>query len=102
MFVRTLLLATVLVAAPLTATKAQVPTQAVGYSDLNLASPSGQAALEARIASAARAVCAPEDYRDLQQLSTAAACEKSALAKADAAVRTAVAAAQSASPVAAR
>ena len=102
MLVRTLLIATVLVAAPFTAGQAQTVSQTVSYSDLNLATADGSAALQARLASAARAVCAPEDYRDLQQLGASAACTKSAMAKADAAVRTAVAAAQAASPVAAR
>lgn len=102
MFVRTLILATVLVAAPLTAVEAQTVSQAVSYADLNLASPDGSAALQSRLSAAARAVCAPEDYRDLQQLSASAACVKTAMAQADSAARTAIAAAQSASPVAAR
>lgn len=102
MFVRTVFLVAALAAAPLAAAGAQTVSRAVSYADLNLASADGSAALQSRLEAAARAVCAPEDYRDLQQLSASAACTKNALAQADGAARTAVAAAQGASPVAAR
>ena len=56
----------------------------VSYGDLNLATAAGASALRARIASAARAVCASEsiDIRDLGAFTRARACETAAVAAA--------------------
>jgi UrcA family protein len=60
-----------------------IPAVTVTYGDLNLDSAQGSAALYARIAAAARTVCAtPEDIRDLGALATARTCERQAVARA--------------------
>jgi UrcA family protein len=60
-----------------------VPSITVAYGDLNLESAQGSAALYARIAAAARTVCAtPNDIRDLGALATARSCERQAIARA--------------------
>lgn len=55
---------------------------AVRYTDLNLGTDAGNAALYARLESAARRVCAPSDIRDLGQMAAAGACEHQAIARA--------------------
>ena len=60
-----------------------IPAVTVAYGDLNLESAQGSAALYARIAAAARQVCAtPDDIRDLGALSAARTCERQAIARA--------------------
>lgn len=54
----------------------------VRYTDLNLATDAGNAALYARLESAARKVCAPSDIRDLGQMAAASACAQQAIARA--------------------
>ena len=56
----------------------------VPLSGLNLASPADVERLDARLRTAARTVCAPQDHRDLQGMSDRAACEKTALQRATA------------------
>lgn len=51
-------------------------TRAVGYSDLNLATPAGEAALRHRVAVAVKQVCGDPDYRDLQALGQMRQCRK--------------------------
>jgi UrcA family protein len=60
-----------------------IPAVTVAYDDLNVDSAQGSAALYARIAAAAREVCAtPDDIRDLGALATARTCERQAIARA--------------------
>ncbi len=54
----------------------------VRYTDLNLGTDAGNAALYARLESAARKVCAPSDIRDLGQMAAASACAHQAIARA--------------------
>jgi len=54
----------------------------VHYSDLNLSSEAGNAALYARLEAAAREVCGTSDIRDLGQLASVQACQKNAIAHA--------------------
>jgi UrcA family protein len=51
---------------------------------LNLANPAGAAVLDTRLRAAARQVCAPEDHRDLRAIADRAACERTALSRAQA------------------
>ncbi|HEV3183147.1 MAG TPA: UrcA family protein [Steroidobacteraceae bacterium] len=66
------------------ATPDAAPSVKVGYGDLNLASEQGANTLYARIAAAARRVCAPDgaDIRDLQAYAAARSCERQAIANA--------------------
>jgi UrcA family protein len=62
---------------------ADVPSVTVRYGDLNLETAAGTQMLYARIAAAARQVCAvPSDVRDLAGLAAARTCEKEAIARA--------------------
>jgi UrcA family protein len=54
----------------------------VSYRDLDLASASGNRALEERISLAARKVCAAPDIRNLAEMAAGAACERDAVANA--------------------
>lgn len=59
-----------------------VPTVAVRYNDLNLATSAGVSALYQRIAHAARQVC-PDPYtRDLAMVAAAESCQAEAIARA--------------------
>ena len=62
--------------------RAEVPSLKVSYQDLNLSTEQGSQALYARIASAARAVCAVEDIRDLKARARVNACREEAIARA--------------------
>jgi UrcA family protein len=65
----------------------ETPAVTVAYGDLNLDSAQGSVALYARIAAAARKVCAmPDDIRDLGALASARSCERQAIARAVAVV----------------
>jgi len=64
-----LLIALPAFAAPVSA---QEITGTITYADLNLATPAGVTALQARINSTIAALTAPEDYRDLKQLQQSA------------------------------
>ena len=68
-------------AAPAALPAAGTPSVTVSYADLNLASEEGANALYARIAAAARAVCAAEsvDIRDLGAFTRVRACETAAI-----------------------
>jgi UrcA family protein len=57
-------------------------TLRVAYGDLNLATEQGSRALYARIESAARQVCAPDDQRNLEAVAAARACRARAIAQA--------------------
>lgn len=59
-------------------------TVQVPIGELNLANPDGVAKLDARLRAAAKQVCAPEDYRDLKAVANRAACERTALNRAQA------------------
>lgn len=67
---------------------AQTPQEPSGRSveihtsGLNLANQADRAVLEARIKSAARKVCEPQNYRDLSAMAQSARCRKSAIAAA--------------------
>jgi len=61
---------------------AAVPSVAVNYTDLNLASSAGVDALYHRISVAARAVCPNPDIRELAALSAAESCRVEAVARA--------------------
>ena len=54
----------------------------VRYSDLNLATAAGNAALYARLVSAARQVCGSSDVRNLGELAAVQSCQKDAIAHA--------------------
>ncbi|HYM41847.1 MAG TPA: UrcA family protein [Steroidobacteraceae bacterium] len=62
--------------------RAAEPSMRVAYQDLNLSTEQGSQALYARIAAAARAVCAPEDIRDLQARAAVNSCREQAIAHA--------------------
>lgn len=62
--------------------RADAPSMRVSYQDLNLSTEKGSQALYARIASAARAVCAAEDIRDLKARPAINACREEAIARA--------------------
>ena len=62
--------------------RAAEPSVKVSYQDLNLSTEQGSQALYARIASAARAVCAAEDIRDLRARPAIEACREQAIARA--------------------
>jgi UrcA family protein len=64
------------------ASDADVRTMRVTYGDLNLATEQGSRALYARIESAARQVCAPDDERNLEAVAAARACKARAIAQA--------------------
>jgi len=55
---------------------------AVHYSDLNLASPAGIAALNSRIKNAVDQVCGSADSRQLEEVAAVNECKKAALADA--------------------
>jgi UrcA family protein len=59
----------------------------VAYADLDLASPSGVATLQARIAGAVKTACAKPDLRDLKSMQVWSVCVADAKAKADAKVK---------------
>jgi UrcA family protein len=93
MFVRSPLVAVAAVAAAFVTTSlavspaaAQTAEVAVSYADLNLASPAGRAALDGRIALAARQVCAIGAGVDLKLTSQSRSCEDGAIASAAAQV----------------
>ena len=58
---------------------AEVPTAAVRYSNIELATPAGLAGLHNRIAAAARAVCEPYNARDLARQQLYSRCYRDAL-----------------------
>lgn len=64
----------------------------VSYADLNLATGAGRAALDGRIAFAARGVCEIEDSRELALATATASCRNGAIAAAQPAVDAAIAA----------
>jgi UrcA family protein len=66
------------------ATPEAAPSVRVPYGDLNLASEQGANTLHARVAAAARQVCAPDglDMRNLQAYWAARSCETHAIAQA--------------------
>lgn len=68
--------------APAAANDADVPSIVIDYSDLNLASRSGTAALYARLSRAARRVCEPVNGRSLQERAAYRQCQQSSLARA--------------------
>mgnify|MGYP005609747699 FL=1 len=75
MMFRTPLIAAALIALPMFATAAaaqQTVTGEISYADLDLGSPAGRAALEARVDATIARLTAPEDYRDLKQLQQSA------------------------------
>ena len=59
-----------------------VPSVAVSYSDLNIASAEGARTLYTRIAAAARQVCPLADARDAEQVVSTHACRDAAIARA--------------------
>jgi UrcA family protein len=59
-------------------------TVTIDTSDLNLANPAVVAGLNDQIKRAARTVCTPDDYRDLEAMANRAACERTAVNKAHA------------------
>ena len=65
---------------------AEPVTVKVAYSDLDLATPTGVATLESRIASAIKTACEKPDMRDLRAMQAWSACVADAKAKADAKV----------------
>lgn len=69
-------------AAPAHAGASDVPSVTVGYRDLDLTSTAGRNRLDARIASAARSMCAVHGVRDLRTLKSAKACYRTAIASA--------------------
>jgi UrcA family protein len=64
------------------ATPAEPAAVTVRFADLNLSSNAGNAALYARLESAARQVCGGSDIRDLAQLAAVQSCQKAAIAQA--------------------
>ncbi|MFZ1097938.1 MAG: UrcA family protein [Steroidobacteraceae bacterium] len=70
------------IASAAASTAADVRTMRVSYGDLNLATEQGSRALYTRLESAARAVCEPEDGRNLAEVAAARACEARAIAQA--------------------
>lgn len=66
---------------PMAPTTKTVSIQVAG---LNLASPDAQAKVDEQIRRAARTVCGPENYRDLQAMAERPACEKAAITSASA------------------
>jgi UrcA family protein len=60
------------------------PSVRVAYGDLNLASEQGASRLHARLAAAARSVCAADhvDIRNLREFAEARSCQKQAIANA--------------------
>ncbi len=62
----------------------------VSYADLNLATGAGRAALDGRIAGAARSVCEIEDSRELGLASATSRCRTGAIASAQPAVDAAI------------
>jgi UrcA family protein len=71
-----LLLAT---AAPVIAQDEPLPTRAVQYGDLNLASADGVAAFHRRVQTAARALCGDANVRDLDILAEVQRCRHAAI-----------------------
>jgi len=61
------------------------PSVRVGYGDLNLASAQGASTLHARLAAAARTVCAADgvDIRNLREYAAVRSCEMQAIANAE-------------------
>ncbi len=76
--------ATVCLAAATGPAAAAPVSRTVSYADLNLANPAGRAVLNARIKTAARAVCRDEGY-DVASRARESRCVKSAIRKATAA-----------------
>ena len=66
---------------------AEPVTVEVTTADLNLATPTGVATLEKRIASAVKAACEMPDMRDLKSMQSWSACVAGAKAKAEAKVK---------------
>lgn len=69
-------------AAALSPAMASPRTAVVRTADLNIASPTGRAALERRINHAAGTVCGTADPRNLKEFSAAASCKSDAAARA--------------------
>lgn len=88
-----LLTASVLVV-PTVSQAAQSNSVRVSYADLNLASQAGASILEKRIQSAARSVCEIEDSRELELARAAGECREDAIAGAQPAFNSALAAAR--------
>nr|NUR37290.1 UrcA family protein [Sphingomonas sp.] len=66
----------------------------VSYADLNLASDSGQSALQGRIAVAAETVCGPADHRDVPFTQRVRECRSGTIADAQPAYQAAINAAR--------
>src|ERR1700761_6427074 len=94
-FSRGAIVAAALLSAPVFAGQIDdVQSVQIRFDDLNLTSPSGRAALTARVAQAADAFCQkPSDTRDLAARSQFQDCRKQAMLSADAQIRRAVGAA---------
>lgn len=71
-----------------------IHSQVVSYHDLNLKSDQGIAQLNQRVRSALNQVCGQADVRDLKGRGAVLACRKTAMARTDADVQLAVAAAR--------
>jgi UrcA family protein len=110
MFIRSIAIATIVAAASMSAANAHTVmapsadanTARVTYADLNLATPAGEAALYARVTAVAKRLNAPEDVRDVEELTYSQAATAKSIADARAQVAQRVAAAQSGSQVAMR
>ena len=74
----TTLAAFALLASPVLADPSQPPSRAVGYGDLDLGSPRGQAELASRIRWAVTAVCAAPNPFDLREVSDYRKCRRTA------------------------
>lgn len=59
-------------------------TITIDTSDLNLANPAVVAGLNEQIKRAARTVCQPDDFRDLEAMANRAACQRTAISNAHA------------------
>ncbi len=81
-------------ALPAGAAEAETHSVTVRYTDLDLKTDAGAAALHARIAQAARAACGPIDSRSLAEAERVNACRTGALAAATPAAEMAVASAR--------
>ena len=77
---------------PTVSQAASATSASVSFADLNLATGAGRAALDGRVAGAARSVCEIEDSRELALASATRVCRADAIASAQPAVDAAVAA----------
>lgn len=74
----TTLAAFALLASPVLADPSQPPSRAVGYGDLDLGSPQGQAKLASRIRGAVTAVCGAPNPLELREVSNVRKCRRTA------------------------